>query len=73
METIRVDTLGMRCPQPILMLAHNARGRPPGTLVEILGDCPTFEKDIRGWAAREKKTVLAVLGTAPRFTVQVRL
>lgn len=73
METIRVDTIGMRCPQPVLMLAHSARGRPPGTLVEVLGDCPTFEKDIRGWAERERKTVLAVMGSAPRFTMQIRL
>lgn len=73
METIRVDTNGMRCPQPVLMLAHGARGRPPGTIIEILGDCPTFEKDVRGWVEREKKTVLAVLGRAPRFTMQIRL
>lgn len=73
MERIRVDTLGMRCPQPVLMLAHNARGKPAGTLVEVLGDCPTFEKDVRTWAERERKTVLAVLGLPPRLTIQVRL
>lgn len=73
METLRVDTLGMRCPQPVLMLAHSIRGRPAGTLVEIRGDCPTFEKDVRGWAERERKTVLAVMGAPPRLTVQIRL
>lgn len=70
---VRVDTLGMRCPQPVLILAHSVRGHPPGTLVEIQGDCPTFEKDVRVWAERERKTVLAVLGSAPRFTVHIRL
>jgi tRNA 2-thiouridine synthesizing protein A len=73
METIRVMTLGMRCPQPVLMLAHHVRGKPPGTLVEVTGDCPTFEKDVRGWAERERKTVLAVLGAAPKLTIQLRL
>lgn len=73
METIRVDTLGMRCPQPVLLLAHNARARPAGTLVEVRGDCPTFEQDIRAWAQREKKTVLAVMGAPPKLTIQVRL
>lgn len=73
MDTIRVDTLGMRCPQPVLMLAHSVRGRAAGTLVEIQGDCPTFEKDVRGWAERERKTILAVLGSAPRLTVQIQL
>ncbi len=73
METIRVMTLGMRCPQPVLMLAHHARGKPAGTLVEVVGDCPTLEKDVRSWAERERKTVLAVVGAPPRLTIQVRL
>jgi len=73
MEKIRVDTLGMRCPQPVLMLAHHARGKPTGTLVEVMGDCPTFEKDVRTWAQREKKTVLAVIGTPPKLTIQVQV
>ncbi len=73
METIRLTTLGLRCPQPVLMLAHHARGRPAGTLVEVTGDCPTFEKDIRGWAERERKSVLAVVGSPPKLTIQIRL
>ncbi len=73
MEKIHVDTLGMPCPQPVLILAHDARGKPAGTLVEVLGDCPTLERDVRTWAARERKTVLAVLGPPPRLTIQVRL
>jgi tRNA 2-thiouridine synthesizing protein A len=73
MEKIRVDTSGMRCPQPVLLLAHHARGKPVGTLLEVVGDCPTFEKDIRAWAERERKTVLAVLGVPPTLTIQVRV
>ncbi|HEY6099330.1 MAG TPA: sulfurtransferase TusA family protein [Anaeromyxobacter sp.] len=73
MEKIKVDTLGMRCPQPVLMLAHHVRGKPVGTLVEVTGDCPTFEKDVRSWAERERKTVLAVLGMPPKLTIQVRI
>ena len=73
METIRVTTLGLRCPQPVLMLAHHARGKAAGTLLEVIGDCPTFEKDIRVWAERERKTVLAVVGSPPKLTIQIRL
>ncbi len=73
MEKIRVETLGMRCPQPVLMLAHNARGKPSGTIVELVGDCPTLEHDVRAWADRERRTVLAVLGAPPKLTIQVRL
>jgi tRNA 2-thiouridine synthesizing protein A len=73
MESIRVDTVGLRCPQPVLMLAHHVRGMPSGTLVEVVGDCPTFEKDIRAWAERQRKVVLAVLGTPPVLTIQLSL
>jgi tRNA 2-thiouridine synthesizing protein A len=73
MQTVRIETLGLRCPQPVLVLAHRARGLPAGTIAEVVGDCPTFEKDVRSWAERERKTVLAVLGTPPKLTIQVRL
>ncbi len=73
MQKIAVDTLGLRCPQPVLLLAHHTRGKPVGTLVEVTGDCPTFEKDIRAWAERERKTVLAVLGTPPKLTIQLKV
>ncbi len=73
MDTVRVMTVGMRCPQPVLMLAHHARGKPAGTVLEVVGDCPTFEKDVRSWAERERKTVLAVVGAPPTLTIQVRL
>jgi len=72
METIRVTTLGMRCPQPVLMLAHHARGKPAGTLIEVTGDCPTFEKDVRQFCERRGRTVLAVLGVPPRLTIQIQ-
>ncbi len=72
MNSIRIDTTGMRCPQPVLMLAHQTARTPPGTIVEVAGDCPTFEKDIRAWCERQRKTVLAVMGTPPKLVVQVR-
>jgi tRNA 2-thiouridine synthesizing protein A len=42
-------------------------------MVEITGDCPTFEADVRRYCARRGKTILAVRGTAPRLTIQIRL
>ena len=59
-EILRMDCCGMRCPQPVLRLAVETAETPAGTLVEIVGDCSTFEKDIRVFCARRKKTLLAV-------------
>jgi tRNA 2-thiouridine synthesizing protein A len=30
----------------------------PGDILEVVADCSTFEKDVREWATRARKTVL---------------
>jgi len=41
-------------------------------ILEVSGDCSTFEKDIRKWCERERKTLLAVNtnGTASVIRIQ---
>ena len=55
-----LDTLGMKCPQPVLKIAVKAPDMKPGDILEILGDCPTFERDVRAWCERLGKLVLSV-------------
>jgi len=55
-----LDARGLRCPQPVLKLAALVPKMAAGDLIEVSGDCPTFEDDVRKWCARMKKTVLAV-------------
>ena len=43
MAKVVLDTLGMKCPQPILEIAVKAADMKPGDILEILGDGPTFE------------------------------
>ncbi len=52
------DFKGLKCPQPTLRLTTLSLKVPPGDTVEITADCPSFEKDVRGWCARNKKTLL---------------
>ncbi len=61
MTTHVLDASGLKCPQPVLKLAVRATTVPPGDVLEVLGDCPTFERDIRVWCERLGKTLLAVL------------
>lgn len=73
MATHVLDASGLKCPQPVLKLAVRATTVPPGDILEILGDCPTFERDIRVWCQRLDKTLLAVLEEGGgRKRVQVR-
>jgi len=50
----------LRCPEPILILAAKSPQVKPGEILEIIGDCPTFERDIRRWCERLHKLVLSV-------------
>lgn len=55
-----LDTLGQKCPQPVLKLAVKAPDMKSGDILEVLGDCPTFERDVRTWCDRLGKLILAV-------------
>jgi len=67
----RLDTTGLRCPHPVLVLGNETVKTQKGTVVEIVGDCPTFEKDVRQYCERRGKTVLAVLGKGSQLTIQI--
>jgi tRNA 2-thiouridine synthesizing protein A len=72
LEIMRIDCTGMRCPQPVLKLAVETAETPAGTVVEIVGDCPTFEKDIRTFCDRRKKTLLSVRGDGVKMVIQIQ-
>ena len=54
-----LDTLGLKCPQPVLKIAVKAPDMKPGDILEVLGDCPTFQRDVRTWCERLRKVVLS--------------
>lgn len=58
METVMLDTLGLRCPQPVLQIAAKSAELKKGDILEVQADCPTFEKDVRQWCDRTHKTLL---------------
>ena len=60
MEMKTIDATGLKCPQPILKIATISPDMNHGDILEVLGDCPTFEKDTRLWAERMKKVILSV-------------
>ena len=60
MGTEVLNTLGQKCPQPILKIAMKVPAMKPGDILEVLGDCPTFEKDVRTWCERLGRVLLFV-------------
>ena len=55
-----LDTLGWKCPHPVLKVAVRSLHMHPGDILEVLGDCPTFERDVRTWCRRLGKILLSV-------------
>ena len=60
MAVVKLDAVGLRCPQPVLKIAAKMLEMSAGDILEVSGDCPTFEEDVRKWCDRMKKTLLAV-------------
>lgn len=60
MGIVFLDTTGLKCPQPILKIAAKSPDMQPGDILEVLGNCPTFERDIKAWCKRLKKTLLFI-------------
>lgn len=60
MAVIVLDTVGLKCPQPVLKIAAKSPDMQPGDILEVIGDCPTFERDMRAWCKRLKKALLFI-------------
>ena len=58
MATQTLDALGLKCPQPVLKVAVEAKKLQPGDMLEVLADCPSFPKDIEAWCQKTGKTLL---------------
>jgi tRNA 2-thiouridine synthesizing protein A len=68
-----IDALGLKCPQPVLLLAVKAREMKQGDILEISGNCENFEKDIRNWAQRMNKVILSIKAKGPdKLNIQIQ-
>ncbi len=72
MATIMLDARGLRCPQPVLRIAAAVPSLTSGDILEVAGDCPTFEEDVRKWCERMKKTLLAVTRDGNAKVIQIQ-
>ncbi|HIJ80318.1 MAG TPA: sulfurtransferase TusA family protein [Desulfuromonadales bacterium] len=72
MPVTTLDARGLKCPQPTLKITVMAVRMKAGDTLEVLADCPTFEKDVRDWCSRARKTLLWIReeGTAKKALIQ---
>lgn len=72
MATVKIEATGLRCPQPVLKISAMAPKMGTGDILEVSGDCPTFEADVRKWCDRMKKTLLSVQVIDTAKVVQIQ-
>ncbi len=72
MAVTTLDARGLKCPQPTLKMTVLAVKMQPGDVLDVIADCPTFEKDLRDWCGRAKKVLLWIRdeGGAKRCQIQ---
>lgn len=44
--TVKLDTLGLRCPEPVMVIRKTVRKMQQGELLEVIADDPATTRDI---------------------------
>lgn len=72
MANYTLDSLGLKCPQPILKVAVKAKELQPGDMLEVTADCESFPKDIEAWCQKTGKTLLFCNTDGEKHTAQIQ-
>jgi len=54
-----LNILGLKCPQTVLKITVRAMVMKSGDILDVIGDCPTFERDVRVWCERLGRVLLS--------------
>lgn len=57
-KELELNLQGLKCPQPILRIHSKIMTMEQGSILKVIADCPTFERDLQLWATKTGKTVL---------------
>jgi len=72
MANYTLDTLGLKCPQPVLKMAVKAKELQPGDMLEVTADCESFPKDVEAWCQKTGKTLLFCNTEGSKHTAQIQ-
>ena len=55
-----LDTLGLRCPMPIILTTKKIKELKPGQVLEVLSDDQAVKKDMAAWCLSTGNECLAI-------------
>ena len=62
---LRIDALGKKCPQPIIMLAERIGDVRIGQVIEVLADDPATKTDVQAWCGLKSHEFVGAAELAP--------
>ena len=65
---VSLDCLGMKCPQPIIVLARRIGNVSIGEVIELVADDPAAGPDVAAWCRMRGQELVS--SAAPRFVVR---
>ncbi|MEN2986576.1 MAG: sulfurtransferase TusA family protein [Thermodesulfovibrionaceae bacterium] len=68
-----LDFSGLKCPLPILKLSAVYPELKSDEIIEVIADCPTFERDIKTWCQKLGKTILNIEKYDNKVKVTIRI
>lgn len=68
-----LDCRGLKCPQPVLKTAIKVKAMSPGSSLEIMADCASFQDDITKWCQKTGKVLVSVVDNGGYKTALVQL
>lgn len=57
-DTQILDTLGLRCPEPVMMIRKTVRKMQQGEILEVIADDPATTRDIPSFCRFMEHTLL---------------
>lgn len=69
----RINARGLRRPQPVIQLAALVAAAMAGDVVEVVGDDPRLELDLRKWVARSGASLTALNRNGEIIWAQIQL
>ena len=67
-----LDTRGLRCPEPVMLVRKMVRSMDEGQIVKIIADDPATKRDIPGFCEFMEHTLITALTTDTPYYFFVR-
>ncbi|KFZ30904.1 hypothetical protein IDSA_07460 [Pseudidiomarina salinarum] len=69
---VELDTLGLRCPEPVMLIRVAIRRMAPGELLAVIADDPATTRDIPSFCRFMDHELVRAETSAPPYTYLIR-